>query len=426
MLSIRGNTVSCPGRSRLRTGIGGTFLAASFCTLAATIPAQALAVVQQVASAQQPAARGAAPIVLAQAGPTAERRSRQPGTGRVAASEGRDTRADGQRSEAPKLSVHAGLARLNAPSDVNLKGLSWLLWYPTEQTEQVVDFGRVTARGAWDAKPLPGKHPLIVFSHGSGGSALSHWQTARYLASKGYLVLTLVHPHDNVVDASGRWTLPVLQARPKDWSRALDTLLESRFGEWVDRQRIVAAGFAEGGYTALVVAGVRPSSLALDRYCLGREYPEAVCLSYDRTERLKLRFMDFVGMRRERLEGARDARVRAAIALAPPGSALFNEHSLSQLRMPVLLMQGSRDATFPFPNDACYVATLSGWYGDYRKLPGEHSVFMSVDPVTRENRALDGGLEATHQRIGAFLERALGNAEGGVRRGGTKTAIRCP
>ncbi len=424
MLSIREHIPSSPGRRSLRAGIGGACLAASFCAWAVMMPLQAQAQAQTL-PAQQPAARDAVPMRLVQADSAAERRSRQPARGRATASEGRDAPAAGQRPEAPKPAVQAGLARLSAPSDFNLKGLSWLLWYPTEQTEQVVDFGRVTARGAWDAKPVPGKHPLVVFSHGSGGSGLSHWQTARYLASKGYLVLTLVHPQDNVADASGRSTLPVLQARPKDWSRALDTLLESRFGEWVDRQRIVAAGFAEGGYTALVVAGARPSSLALDRYCLGREHPEVVCRAYDRTERLKLRFMDFLGMRREQLEGARDARVRAAIALAPPGSALFNEHSLSQLQVPVLLMQGAQDTVFPFPNDACYMATLSGWYGDYRKLPGEHFVFMSVDPVTRENRALDGGLEATHQRIGAFLERALGNA-GGFRRGGTKTAIRCP
>ncbi|WP_157048643.1 alpha/beta hydrolase family protein [Verminephrobacter eiseniae] len=142
-----------------------------------------------------------------------------------------------------------------------------------------VSIGRLRIEAGKDAPPLPDPHPLIVFSHGSGGWSMSHWKTARYFARRGCVVLALIHDNADVSNSRSSSTLAVWQSRPKEWSAALDTLLASQFAVLVDRSRIVAMGFSAGGYTALTVGGARPSSLALDDYCRAHsEQRDVLCL----------------------------------------------------------------------------------------------------------------------------------------------------
>src|SRR6218665_1553277 len=173
----------------------------------------------------------------------------------------------------------AGLGQLADPRVDDVQGMPRFIWYPTNAPEHAVSVGRLRIEAGKDAPPLPGLHPLIVFSHGPGGWSMSHWKTARYFAPPGYLVLALIHDNDDVGNSSSSSALAVWQSRPKEWSAALDTLLASQFAALVDRSRIVAMGFSAGGYTALTVGGARPSSLALDDYCRAHsEQRDVLCL----------------------------------------------------------------------------------------------------------------------------------------------------
>ena len=149
----------------------------------------------------------------------------------------------------------AGLGQLADPRVDDVQGMPRFIWYPTNAPEHAVSVGRLRIEAGKDAPPLPGLHPLIVFSHGPGGWSMSHWKTARYFARRGYVVLALIHDNDDVGNSSSSSALAVWQSRPKEWSAALDTLLASQFAALVDRSRIVAMGFSAGGYTALTVDG---------------------------------------------------------------------------------------------------------------------------------------------------------------------------
>ena len=72
----------------------------------------------------------------------------------------------------------------------------------TSEPEKPAAFGPFTLSVAKAAQPLQGTRPLVVISHGTGGSPLTHRELARHLASLGFVVAMPEHPHDNRGDVS--------------------------------------------------------------------------------------------------------------------------------------------------------------------------------------------------------------------------------
>lgn len=111
-----------------------------------------------------------------------------------------------------------------------------------------------------------GPWPLVVFSHGIGGSRLGYAYLGRHFAAHGVASLHLQHVGSdrslwggNVFSLVGRLQAAAQDseaiARARDLGFALDRLLDGPLGEPVDRTRIVAAGHSYGANTALLAAG---------------------------------------------------------------------------------------------------------------------------------------------------------------------------
>lgn len=118
-----------------------------------------------------------------------------------------------------------------------------------------------------DAVPRPGRHRLIVMSHGTGGSPLSDHAMAATLARAGFVVAQPLHRGDNHQDARdagpASWT-----RRPTEASRAIDLL--ASHPAWQQRvltDRVGVHGMSAGGTTALQLAGAQWSVLSLVRHC---------------------------------------------------------------------------------------------------------------------------------------------------------------
>ncbi|MCW5664997.1 MAG: hypothetical protein KIT35_14255 [Piscinibacter sp.] len=118
--------------------------------------------------------------------------------------------------------------------------------------------------GADDAHPAP----LVVFSHGIGGSRRGYSYLGRYWASRGVASLHVQHVgSDRALWAGNPFGLVArLQAaaqeqeavnRVHDLRFALDQLLASRLAPRIDGTRVVAAGHSYGANTALLAAGAR-------------------------------------------------------------------------------------------------------------------------------------------------------------------------
>jgi dienelactone hydrolase len=110
--------------------------------------------------------------------------------------------------------------------------------------------------------------PLVVFSHGIGGSRRGYRYLGEHWSAHGIASLHLQHVGSdrnlwlgNPFGLIGRLQDAAQDSeaieRPRDLAFALDTLLASPLGERIDTRRIVAAGHSYGANTTLLAAGAR-------------------------------------------------------------------------------------------------------------------------------------------------------------------------
>lgn len=134
----------------------------------------------------------------------------------------------------------------------------------------------VPARLYWPQQPASGRAmPLVIFSHGIGGSRNGYSYLGRHWAAHGYASLHVQHVGSdrnlwlgNPFGVVGRLQAAAQEAeaidRAKDVRYALDRMLagkvlDSAVGGAVpiDRRRIVAAGHSYGANTTLLVIGAQ-------------------------------------------------------------------------------------------------------------------------------------------------------------------------
>lgn len=234
--------------------------------------------------------------------------------------------------------------------------LETVLWYPakkgTKESSHTVSIFK-TGVYAKDAAFPDGdrKYPLILLSHGTGGSVFSIAWLAEALARDGYIVAAVNH-HGNT-GAEPKYLLQgflLWWERPQDIRVVLDRLLEDEtLRDKIDRERIGVAGFSLGGYTALSVVGARlevgkwgndPASW--ERGMLGRLPPEA-SFSMEDAKRLISSDDSVIESIKHADDSYLDERIKAAFVIAPPLVPFLNGDSLGKIGVPVKIVVGSRD-----------------------------------------------------------------------------------
>jgi predicted dienelactone hydrolase len=153
----------------------------------------------------------------------------------------------------------AGLKLLTVPADASGPAITVAVWYPSADKPSPVAFGPFTALAAQDGKINGHGLPLVVLSHGRGGSFVVHHDTAEHLADAGFVVAALNHPGDTARDKSLFYDLSIYVQRPLDVKRVIDYLTGAApLATTIDPNRIGVYGYSRGGYTALVAIGAKP------------------------------------------------------------------------------------------------------------------------------------------------------------------------
>src|SRR5579872_1296004 len=119
------------------------------------------------------------------------------------------------------------------------------LWYPASAPEQEVDIGPpgapifVSGRTAADAPFADdARHPLILVSHGFGGTARQMTWLATVLARAGYVVVGVDHPGTNGIDGVTAEGAFAPWERAGDLKAALDAVLaDPKLGAHIDPHR---------------------------------------------------------------------------------------------------------------------------------------------------------------------------------------------
>ncbi|MCU1296443.1 MAG: hypothetical protein JWO91_721 [Acidobacteriaceae bacterium] len=166
-----------------------------------------------------------------------------------------------------------------------------------------------------------GRFPVIIFSHGALASKDNYSGLGQFWASYGYVSIHPSHA-DSVADCGFRGTLRQAlsdpngwENRPEDVSFIIDSL--AHVGTFapqlvgkLDLRHIGVGGHSFGGYTAGLIGG---ATILLP----GKTTPQSF----------------------------RDKRVSAVVLLSPQGEGIMglSAHSWDGVRVPMLLMYGSRD-----------------------------------------------------------------------------------
>lgn len=210
------------------------------------------------------------------------------------------------------------------------------LWYPADGAEP-----RPTRVGSFTQNLAPGAAvrgrnlPLIVMSHGNGGSFASHVDTAFALAEAGFVVAALTHTGDNYRDSSGATDLA---ARTRHLAAVIGYVGERWNPEAVNPERIGAFGFSSGGFTVLAAAGGTPDLTRITAHCGAHPAFYACRLIAGAAHAPTL-----AALTRAPLP------LRALVVAAPALGFTFGPDSLTALRMPVQLWQAAEDVVLPAP-----------------------------------------------------------------------------
>jgi len=166
-----------------------------------------------------------------------------------------------------------------------------------------------------------GPFPVIIFSHGALASKDSYSAFGEFWASYGYVSIHPSHA-DSVADSAFRGTFrqaltdpQAWENRPEDVSFIIDSLshvekFAPQLSGKLDLHHIGVGGHSFGAYTAGLIAG---ATISLP----GKDAPQSFA----------------------------DKLVSAVVMLSPQGEGIMglSAHSWDTLRVPMLLMYGSRD-----------------------------------------------------------------------------------
>lgn len=212
------------------------------------------------------------------------------------------------------------------------------IWYPAKLESGQMRERDGNAGAAADRSGAP--YPLIVWSHGLNSTALQSTILIGHLVSHGFVVVGPAHISDCLPESLAAQTGSVRrlcasigaaqridQERSSDLVDMLDAVIRDRsLSDLVNTERIAAAGYSQGGLSALELA-------------------------------------------------ARDKRIKAVLALAPPA-----RNPLSVIRVPTMLMASARDGRVPFAwvetRFEGFLPSVPRWLVKFHRL--SHSQFTNT------------------------------------------------
>lgn len=301
--------------------------------------------------------------------------------------------------------------------------LAWAAWYPAGADVEAVEklFG---PPGAEIFRMAPVVHhaalsrererwPIVLLSHGTGGSAQGLCWLGWHLAAHGFIAIGVSHHGNTAIEPYLPEAFLCWWERARDLTVILDWAAnEGPFAKRLDLSLVFAAGFSLGGYTVLSLAGAISE---LERFQVWldaqegiaggpREFPDLA----NHIPQLFAQSAQFRQSMDRHGVSYHDRRVRAVAALAPaPPVRAFIPGSLSDIAVPVHILVGEADDEAP--HDACSlwlkqhnpafeVTLLGANVGHYVFLPEATETGMRSEPVLCGD---PDGVDRTaiHQRV---------------------------
>jgi predicted dienelactone hydrolase len=258
------------------------------------------------------------------------------------------------------------------------------VWYPAAAgaVEQPLNLGppdkplfrpgKAAPRAAFaDDKP----RPVILFSHGFGGTARMMAWFGTALAREGYIVIAVDHPGNNGRDPMTVGGATLFWERPGDLNAALAGVkADPVIAPHLDLTRLGVSGFSAGGFTSLAAAGARVDIRRFRAFCAANP-SDGVCAPQKEFAVSLAQADQFLATPEmaEEIARSRDdlsvPGIKAAFAMAPSIVQSFDPASLQRMTVPVSIILGAADPVAPpATNGEVAAAAIPG--AQIKILPG--------------------------------------------------------
>ena len=225
---------------------------------------------------------------------------------------------------AVKSAGAAGVSTTLVPPTGQDAAMEVLVWSPCKSTPSEMRMGPYVVHASKDCAVAGRSLPLVVISHGQGGTRLGHHDTATALADAGFVVASFNHPGDSFGDDHSTNKIGIFGSRPAHVSRVISHMIDQWTGRGaLDSHAVGVFGFSRGGYTALALAGAVPSATAsASRFCgFWQSFVTPICRQLDGINNA--------------FKAQPDPRVRAIVAA--DALNLFDASSFREVKVPVQL-----------------------------------------------------------------------------------------
>jgi predicted dienelactone hydrolase len=224
------------------------------------------------------------------------------------------------------------------------------VWYPTAAPAEVHPLGAYVQTIAPDT-PVVGEHlPLVVMSHGNGGTYQNNYDTALALAKAGFVAIAVSHTGDTHQDQSRALFV-------SDRLQHIRRLVDYMLTEWPDRARIDANrvgmfGFSSGAFTALIsIGGVPDGRLQEAHHQAHPDYYDAQLFNRASDE-AKAEMLAQVHSTSPASIWVHEPRIKAAVVAAPAVGYAFGREGLKNITVPIQLWRAADDHILPHPDYA--------------------------------------------------------------------------
>ncbi|HWD13435.1 alpha/beta fold hydrolase [Pseudochrobactrum sp. sp1633] len=249
-----------------------------------------------------------------------------------------------------------GFRQVELPDANGKRSINLALWYPTTDKATPVSVGENQAfigiEAVKSAAPDGKTHPLVVLSHGYGGS----WRNLNWLAGElvgqGYIVAAPDHPGTTTFNRDKEQAAQLWE-RPHDLSRVIDAVAtDSALAGKVEPSRIAAIGHSLGGWSVVALAGAQFDPARFDRDCTEQPNPRTCGLASEL-------ITPQGNVAAEKLKTMKaDPRVGAIVSLDLGLARGFTPESLNSITVPAMIFGAGVDiGDLPAKLESGYVAS---------------------------------------------------------------------
>ena len=269
------------------------------------------------------------------------------------------------------------------PSKINV-------WYPQGECAQN------TARLCLADGAVTNK--VVVFSHGSMGSADNYSWLGATLAAAGFVVVGVNHYGESSIYGESTQdprSSALIWQRAQDISALLTRLAgEKLFQRDIDWSNVVAMGHSAGGQTAALLAGARFDLRRLAPYCDSASAKADLSCNYSRNSaNASAQFIALFSANYQ------DIRVKKIVLLDPAQGSALQQESLGGISLPSLIVGATHNDFLPWENHGERYAAgipnvqtilLSGQEGHFVYLtPCQHKAQVMGIPLCEDRPGVD-------------------------------------